>query len=104
MEHRQSLLTQSAMFHLHYKEIAQWYETIKDNSTLYEIVPTSPEDCEVLQDKLIQENEATTQAYATVIEESDKLIRMLKAQKELLEVDTAGDEAHIEEMTNLIGK
>uniref|UniRef100_A0A914ZBF2 Muscle-specific protein 300 n=1 Tax=Panagrolaimus superbus TaxID=310955 RepID=A0A914ZBF2_9BILA len=102
MEHRELLLTQSAMFHLHYTEITQWYEKIKDQSIIYETVPINPEDCENLQDKLIKESEATSQAYSTVIEESDKLIRMLKKQKELLDVDITKDEAHIEEMTNFI--
>uniref|UniRef100_A0A914PW69 Uncharacterized protein n=1 Tax=Panagrolaimus davidi TaxID=227884 RepID=A0A914PW69_9BILA len=36
------------------------------------------------------------------MEESDKLIRMLKEQKGLLDVDVSKDEAHIEEMTNYI--
>uniref|UniRef100_A0AC34RA88 CRAL-TRIO domain-containing protein n=1 Tax=Panagrolaimus sp. JU765 TaxID=591449 RepID=A0AC34RA88_9BILA len=99
---RTEILKLSQMFHLHFKEIMKWYDTLSNRTIEYETVPENDDAVEIMIEKLLHENDATRVAFNTVMSESAQLMKSLKQQHEMFGIDITTMKNHIEQITNEI--
>ncbi|CAD5209163.1 unnamed protein product [Bursaphelenchus xylophilus] len=102
VDSRTKLLYIACNFFMHYKEIMDYYKSLKQNDHIYYTVYPDPQKCEENKSRLQDEVNKITQAYNRIMAEARQLKLCLDEQRNLFEVNNQDSMDLVQDMMDKI--